>query len=286
LSNPLSLVFPCLGEIVIAKHEEVSKAFIAALETNQMKLIEIAVVGMNRLIQHKALAPSLIRQVIRLMSDNIMDLNLLLKPALCILQMMVALLTPSNYTIHQDDLARAFGVCFKLYTNQKLTPVHQPAEASLRQVCSMLIDRTYSLWIEVHGRSHSSSSSSSSSPTPAIATTTATPTSATSASDNTTASAATTATEPNSAVKEETETKGNDDVTSEVPQDVERDSNEATDSVVKETIQKTSTSDASGATPNSTAQQAQATPSVAASQLSSYILDTTRLLRVRAWRVI
>lgn len=123
-----------------------------ALETStHMKTIELAIAGLNRLIPHRAISASHVHHVVRLISDTILEMNNIgLKSMLSILQMMVALLTPSLYALHQDDLSRALSVCFRLHANNKWPALHQPAEASLRQVCSMLVERTHSLYSKLH----------------------------------------------------------------------------------------------------------------------------------------
>ena len=71
----------------------------------------------------------------------ISDMTFLLK----VMQTVVAILTPPSPPMHQDDLARALGVCFKLRSS-KLPGLHQPAEASLRQIFSTILDRTWELF--------------------------------------------------------------------------------------------------------------------------------------------
>lgn len=72
-----------------------------------------------------------------------MEMTFLLK----VMQTVVAILTPPSPPMHQDDLARALGVCFKLRAS-KVTGLVQPAEASLRQIFSTILDRTWELYSE------------------------------------------------------------------------------------------------------------------------------------------
>lgn len=73
----------------------------------------------------------------------ISDMTFLLK----VMQTVVAILTPPSPPMHQDDLARALGVCFQLRLRaQRLPGLHQPAEASLRQIFSTIFDRTWELY--------------------------------------------------------------------------------------------------------------------------------------------
>lgn len=64
-----------------------------------------------------------------------------------VMQTVVAILTPPSPPMHQDDLARALGVCFQLKLRAlRLPGLHQPAEASLRQIFSTILDRTWDLY--------------------------------------------------------------------------------------------------------------------------------------------
>lgn len=73
----------------------------------------------------------------------ISDMTFLLK----VMQTVVAILTPPSPPMHQDDLARALGVCFQLKLRAvRLPGLHQPAEASLRQIFSTILDRTWDLY--------------------------------------------------------------------------------------------------------------------------------------------
>jgi hypothetical protein len=127
--------------------EDVLKPFLLGLGycTSAPKIGLLAISGINKLVSYHALHESKLPLVVSSVAQavdggTVTDMTILLK----VMQTVVAILTPPSPPLHGDDLARALGICFKLHSS-KVTGLHQPAEASLRQIFSTILDRTWEL---------------------------------------------------------------------------------------------------------------------------------------------
>lgn len=133
--------------IEILKNEVILNPIIKGLNSTHIKIISASISGSLKLISHKTLDVeklSSIIEVFRKIIDSNYFISLDSPILLKILQIMVVLLSPDRYTIHDDDLNSALYICFKLLSS-KQTSVHHASEASLRQVFTMLLDKTYQL---------------------------------------------------------------------------------------------------------------------------------------------
>ncbi|KAK3700698.1 hypothetical protein QZH41_015645 [Actinostola sp. cb2023] len=120
---------------VLAEENEILQPFLLGCDTKSLRVIQISLTALQRLITNQALSESsannLVGTLWHLMNGGLEELR--------ILQTVILLITTSNI-IHGDHLGKAMALCFRLYFVKDST-VSATAAATVRQMVSVVFDR-------------------------------------------------------------------------------------------------------------------------------------------------
>lgn len=120
---------------VVAEETEIIQPFLLGCDTKSLRVVQISITGLQRLINNEALSESssvnLVSTLWQLMEGGLEELR--------ILQTIILLITTSNI-VHGESLGKAMVLCFKLYFIKDAT-ICTTAAATVRQMVSVIFER-------------------------------------------------------------------------------------------------------------------------------------------------